>query len=136
MFARALTLAALMATTTAPLPGQVEAGHLHQANLATEARRLYNSARIFNNQIRNRPGFAHLSRESGQLLQATEFFMRSARCTGNPRQLRYDFEKVMAELEVARAEVRHALRNRGDVAVDRAWTRVEQDFDRIFYHAI
>lgn len=42
----------------------------------------------------------------------------------------------MAELEVARAEVRHALRNRGDVAVDRAWTRVEQDFDRIFYHAI
>lgn len=47
MFARALTLAALMATTTAPLPGQVEAGHLHQANLATEARRLYNSAASF-----------------------------------------------------------------------------------------
>jgi len=133
MLARAVTLAAMIATTTAWLPNHVEAGHLHQANLTTEAGRLYNSARIFNNQIRNRPGFAHLNRESGRLLQATEFFMRSARTTGNPRQLRYDFEKVMAELEITRAEVRHALRYRGDVAVDRAWTRVEQDFDRIFF---
>lgn len=133
MLARTLTLIAMTALATAWLPTRIEAGHHQQSNLTTEAGRLYNSARIFNNQVRNRAGFAHLNRETARLLQAAEFFMRSARSTGNPRQLRYDFEKVMAELETTRFAVRNALRYRGDVSVDRAWTRVEQDFDRIYF---
>ncbi|MEX0793611.1 MAG: hypothetical protein WD045_10775 [Pirellulaceae bacterium] len=121
-----------MAIASMSFSQQAMAGQ-NQANLTTEAGRLYNSARIFNNQVRGRAGFAHLNRETVRLLQATEFFMRSARTTNNPRQLRYDFEKVVAELEIARIKVRHALRNCGDVSVDRAWTRVEQDFDRIYF---